>query len=236
MDNLIFILYICLAIPLLLTFGILDKKARTVMGFLVIGMTLCMYVAQINGLLLQFAGGDTFYVTTSLTPITEEIIKALPILFYAFVISDDRQKLLTNAMAVGIGFAILENAYLAMSADSVSFTWALVRAFGAGLMHGICTTAVGLGLSFARQKKKLFVPGTFALLTAAITYHAIYNVLVQSEHVAYFGFLLPVATYIPFVILQAKMFKKQRLAKAAAAAAEIKEPEMETSNTENENE
>lgn len=210
MDNLIFILFICLAIPLLLTFGLLDKKARTIMGFLVIGMTLCMYVAQINGLLLQLAGGDTFYVTTTLTPITEEIVKALPILFYAFVISDDRQRLLTNAMAVGIGFAVLENAYLAVSASDITVGWALIRAFGAGLMHGICTAAIGFGLSYVHQKKKLFVPGTFALLTAAITYHAIYNLLVQSDHLAILGFIMPVITYIPLVIFQMRKVRAQK--------------------------
>ena len=44
------------------------------------------------------------------------------------------------------------------------------------------------------------VCGTFALLSAAIIYHATYNLLVQSEY-QYVGILLPLATYISLLIL-----------------------------------
>lgn len=37
------------------------------------------------------------------------MVKALPVLFYAFFFSDDRQRLAQAAFAVGLGFAILEN-------------------------------------------------------------------------------------------------------------------------------
>jgi hypothetical protein len=85
---------------------------------------------------------------------------------------------------------------------------AIIRAFGAGLMHGMCTLLVGVGIYFVKKKSKLFVVGTFALLSTAITYHGIYNMLVQSDFEV-IGFLLPMATYAPFVVWRIKKLKKK---------------------------
>ena len=59
---------------------------------------------------------------------------------------------------------------------------------------------VGWGISYIRKRRKFFFCGTFALLSTAIIYHAIYNLLVQSEY-QYVGILLPLATYIPLIII-----------------------------------
>ncbi|MDD4291231.1 MAG: PrsW family glutamic-type intramembrane protease [Clostridia bacterium] len=210
MDNLIYILFFCIVAPLTLMLFLLEKKSRLVVGFMIIGICMCIFVAEINGLLLGILGKNIFYITTTVTPITEEIVKALPVLFFAFVFSDKRETLLSISMAVGIGFAILENSYILVSnIDTISIGWSLIRGFGAGLMHGICTAAVGYGISFVRKRKKLFYTGTFALLSAAIIYHATYNCLVQSNF-KYAGFLLPLLTYIPIVIALIKRRKKTK--------------------------
>ena len=78
------------------------------------------------------------------------------------------------------------------------------------MMHGICTAAVGYGMSFVKKRKKLFYCGTFALLMMAIIYHGIFNMLVQSEDLKYFGFVLPLATYIPVVIALVKRIRNKR--------------------------
>ena len=85
-------------------------------------------------------------------------------------------------------------------AGSVSVTNALICGFGAGMMHGICTLAVGYGMTFVHTKRKLFYTGTTALLSVAIIYHSVYNTLVQSSH-QLVGFLLPVITFIPVLML-----------------------------------
>ena len=110
-------------------------------------------------------------------------------------------RLLTISFAVGIGFALFENsAILIANIDSVSLGWAVIRGFSTALMHGICTAAIGYGMSYVRMKRKLSITGTFALLITAIMYHGIFNILVQSENLKYYGFILPAMTYIPFVI------------------------------------
>ena len=40
-------------------------------------------------------------------PVTEELLKALPVLVFAVFFSDDRKDILPAAMSVGIGFSIL---------------------------------------------------------------------------------------------------------------------------------
>ena len=76
---------------------------------------------------------------------------------------------------------------------------AVIRAFGAGLMHGMCTLLVGVGISFVKKKRKMFAVGTFGLLSTAIVYHGIYNILIQSD-LSIVGALLPISTYIPFFV------------------------------------
>ena len=203
MDNLIYILFVSVFVPILLMAGLIEKKARQPISFVLIGIFASVFAAEVNGLLRNVLTLRTFEVTITGTPITEEILKALPILFYALVISDKTEALFTASMATGIGFAVLENAYYLLNADSWNLLDAVIRAFGTGLMHGMCTLLVGAGITFVKKQRKIFWVGTFALLSTAITYHGIYNMLVQSEYEA-IGHLLPISTYIPFLIWRLK--------------------------------
>lgn len=118
--------------------------------------------------------------------------------------------MLECSILVGVGFAVLENAFiLGGAASSVSVINALIRGFGAGMMHGVCTLAVGYGMTFVHTKRKLFYTGTTALLAVAMIYHSVYNSLVQSEH-QLVGFLLPVITFIPVLVLLNKTEEKKK--------------------------
>ena len=217
MANLIYILFICVLAPLLLTLPLMKGASRRVMLYLIIGICVSLFISEINGRILIASNNQVLLVTTTFTPVTEEIVKALPVLLYAFLFSDDREKLLPLAFATGIGFALFENTViLIQSIDNVSIIWAIIRGFSTALMHGICTAAVGYGMSFVRKKKKLFVSGTFALLALAIIYHGLFNMLVQSKNLQYVGFVLPAITYIPLIIYLV-FFVRNKKQKAAAA-------------------
>jgi len=201
MANLIYILYICMFAPLLLSLPLMKRSSRRIMIYIIIGISVSLFVSEINSRFLDLFKKDMLFVTTTITPVTEEIVKALPVLFYAFLFSDDREKLLPISFATGIGFALFENTViLVQNIDNVSIIWAIIRGFSTALMHGICTAAVGYGMGFVRKKKKLFVSGTFALLTLAIIYHGLFNMLVESKNLQYVGFFLPAVTYIPLII------------------------------------
>ena len=200
MDALIYILFISIFVPLLLMMLLVERKARLPIIFVLIGIFIAVLASEVNGLLLKLMGISQYDATVAMAPITEELLKALPILFFAIAFSDKRETLFTASMAIGIGFAVLENAYyLIQNYQTFSFLSAIVRGFGTGLMHGMCTLFVGFGISFVRKKKKLFAVGTFAFLTTAITYHAMFNMLIQSEY-PIFGALMPIVTYLPFLV------------------------------------
>lgn len=199
MDNIIYILFVSISVPIMLMALLVEKKSRLPIIFILIGIFVSVFASEVNSLLVELLAMDVYSITVVVTPVTEEILKMLPILYYAVVISDKKEKLFTASMAIGIGFAVLENAYYLLNYPNLSMLSAIIRAFGAGLMHGMCTLLVGVGISFVRKKSKLFYVGTFGLLSTAIVYHGIYNILIQSK-LSPIGALLPIATYIPFVV------------------------------------
>ena len=208
MDDMIYILFVSVFVPILLMSLLVEKKARLPIIFVLIGIFVSVFAAEVNGLMLSLLPISTFETTIIVTPITEEILKAFPILIFATVLSAKKEALFTASMAVGIGFAVLENAFYLLNYATFNMFDAVIRAFGAGLMHGMCTLLVGVGISFVKKKSKMFVVGTFALLSTAITYHGIYNMLVQSDYEA-IGYLLPIATYIPFIVWRIKKIKQK---------------------------
>ena len=199
MDNMIYMLFASVSIPMLLMTLLVEKKARLPVAFMLIGIVVALFASEVNGLLAQVLPMDLYRMTVTVTPVSEELLKALPVLYYAIVISDKRERLFTASMAIGIGFAVLENAYFLLSDSDFNMLSAIIRAFGSGLMHGMCTLRIGVGISFVKKKRKLFAVGTFGLLSTAIVYHGVYNILIQSQY-SIVGALLPIATYIPFFI------------------------------------
>lgn len=208
MDNLIYMLFVAIFVPILLMTCLVEKKARHPLVFVLIGIFLSVFASEINAYLRSVLPMTPFEVTIIVTPISEEILKALPILFFASILSPKKEAVFTASMAIGIGFAVLENAFYMLNDASFNMIDAVVRAFGAGLMHGMCTLLVGVGILFVKKKRKLFVVGTFAMLSTAITYHGIYNMLVQSDY-QIIGYLLPIATYIPFMVRRIKKVKQK---------------------------
>ena len=206
MGNIIYVLFVSISVPMLLMALLVEKKARLPVVFMLIGIVVSVFAGEVNGVLSKVLSMDLYSITVIVTPVSEELLKALPLLYYALVISDKRERLFTASMAIGIGFAVLENAYYFVNYVDFSMIKAVIRAFGAGLMHGMCTLLVGVGISFVKKKRKLFAVGTFGLLSTAIVYHGVYNILIQSKF-STAGALLPIATYIPFVVWRIKYRK-----------------------------
>ena len=192
---------------------LLDKRPRTTMLYMLIGQIVCLLAAQLNYIFRDVfyeANYDTYAVTVTITPLVEEILKALPIIYFGFVISHKKDDLMNVAMALGIGFAILENFYiLVVDTTAVTIGWALMRGFSSALLHGICTSLVGYGVSYVKTRKKLFYTGTFALLTMAIIIHGLFNAFIQSDY-SYVGIMLPILIYAPFIVSRFKKSSSKR--------------------------
>ena len=215
MDNTIYILFICICAPLGISLPLIKKSSRDIMICIITGICVALFISEVNGMFLRFFDDDMYFVTTTITPVTEEIIKALPVFLYVYLYSESRLKFLSVAFAIGIGFALFENTYILITnVNNVSILWAVVRGFSTALMHGMCTAMIGYGMSYVRLKRKVAIPGTFALLITSIIYHGIFNILVQDEKFKFYGFILPAMTYIPFLLYLLSKRKKEGLKKA----------------------
>lgn len=201
MENIHLMLFICLAAPLAMMLFVLKGRSRALLGFLLTGIFMCLFAGEINGVIRESTTLTTHFLTVNVTPIVEEILKAFPVIFIAFLFKPERQFLLESAVAIGVGFATMENMALLTDAySSFSIGLVLARGFGAGMMHGVSTLAVGYSMTIASSDRKLSFAGTVAALSAAIIYHSIYNIMVQSQYPV-LGILLPIATFIPMMIV-----------------------------------
>ena len=213
MGNLNLILFISFALPIIMSIIVCKGRVRVANIFLLIGMCECLFCGELSAGVMKLLPYDQKFFVSNIGPFFEEVFKAFPILVYVFVRKPERRWLYECAVMDGIGFAVLENAFiLGKSAAYVSVADALMRGLGAGIMHGLCTLAVGYGMSFVHTKRKLSRTGTVAMLAVATVYHATYNTIVQSSHL-WMGVLLPVITLVPVLILMDKTEKRRKAEK-----------------------
>lgn len=211
MDKINLFLFIGIAVPLAMMLAVFSGKSRRSLFFLIIGLFVSLFTAELNALLISSTAymPRKFY-SVNVSPLVEETLKATPIFLYAFFLKPRKQVLLECSVALGVGFAILENTFvLVMESEQYNLLSALVRGFGAGIMHGFCSLLVGYGISFIKASKKLFCTGTVALLALASIYHSIYNALVQSAY-EMAGFMLPGFTFILFFVFAMKRKPKEK--------------------------
>ena len=53
MDNINYLLFICVAVPILLMLFVLEKKSKITAGYMLIGILVCLFISEINGFLLE---------------------------------------------------------------------------------------------------------------------------------------------------------------------------------------
>lgn len=73
---------------------------------------------------------------------------------------------------------------------------------------------VGCGIVYVRKQKKLFYTGTFALLAAAMTLHAIFNLFIQSAY-DYVALAMPIIIYSLYWIVRLQGKKPLRANKVS---------------------
>lgn len=203
-------LYLSITVPLSIVLIMSKSKTKSLVCFLIIGLTVALFCGELNGVIFNaLPYSQTAYVTT-FSPIIEEILKMFPIFVCAFIIKPKRQDIIERAIAVGVGFAILENAFVfASSVGQIDLLTAVLRAFGAGMMHVMTMLFVGFGLSFIYNRRKLFYSGSVGLIATAIIYHSIYNYLVCCGYYVA-GFLMPTFIFIPSMLFIKKICREEK--------------------------
>jgi len=209
-DNIIYSIFLFITLPMVLMIGFTEKRQKATIAFMTIGIAVCLVASELNTLLISLSGFKYFYYTVTFSPLVEELLKSVPLILTVFFYVENpvREKVITWGFAIGVGFAIFENIVVFFQNGSeADLLWSLFRGIGSGLVHGLCTGFVGMGLCIIRDFRKPYIFGIFSLLSLAAIYHGTYNCMVQSDELKYFGFCLPLVTYILLYFLYRKYRK-----------------------------
>ena len=203
-------IYVCLAAPLLIAALCVRGNGRKMMLFLLGGMTVCLLASYINTFFAALVGIDAFTASVEIAPMTEEIMKFLPILFYLLVFEPEKRELPSGILMTAVGFATFENACYLTGNGAADVIHLLIRGFGTGSMHVVCGFLVAIGIIYLWDRAWLQLAGTAGLLSVAITFHGIYNILVsQTGTAAMVGYLIPLITIIMTLVFRHKWIPQQ---------------------------
>jgi RsiW-degrading membrane proteinase PrsW (M82 family) len=194
---------IVLIAPLVIGFFLLKGETKRFIGFFLAGTVICLLSSYINSFLAGISAMPQEEVMIKLTPMVEEVMKALPLLFYVIVFAPDNEHIFKAAIAVALGFATFENCCFVVGAGAENLSFVLTRGFAAGIVHTICGAAFGCGLSLMNTRKHLPGYGIFASLCLCITYHAIYNLVVSANGTwQRIGYFMPFITAVLVIVLK----------------------------------
>ena len=156
-------IFICMASPLLVAALCMGRRRLRFFLFGVAGMGVCLLSAYINTFLAAVYQTDALAATVEIAPVVEEVMKLLPLVFYLLVFEPEAERIKPAAITAALS------------------------------LHVLCGLIVGGGLTYAWQRTWLKIAGTCGLLGAAITLHAIYNLLIAYGGTAqYIAYVLPV--------------------------------------------
>ena len=186
-------IFICMASPLLVAALCMGRRRLRFFLFGVAGMGVCLLSAYINTFLAAVYQADALAATVEIAPVVEEVMKLLPLVFYLLVFEPEAERIKPAAITAALSFATFENVCYLIQNGACRFSFIFFRGFGTGAMHVLCGLIVGGGLTYAWQRTWLKIAGTCGLLGAAITLHAIYNLLIAYGGTAqYIAYVLPV--------------------------------------------
>ncbi|MBQ9815532.1 MAG: PrsW family intramembrane metalloprotease [Lachnospiraceae bacterium] len=194
-------IYICLAAPLILAIICLRREGRRALLFLLAGMTVCLLSAYVNTFLAGAAGADLIEASHEISPVVEEILKFLPMLFFILVFEPEKKVAITGFLLVAVGFATFENVCFITYYGTSDLLRLIIRGFGTGAMHVVCGMIIAVGLFYLWNKIWLQIVGAFALLCFVIIFHAVFNIFVnQSGVVFWIGSVIPMTLVLLYMV------------------------------------
>ncbi|MEG1012336.1 MAG: PrsW family glutamic-type intramembrane protease [Ruthenibacterium sp.] len=200
---------ICLTAPLLVGALFAGTRYRRSLLLISVGYAVCLLAAYINSFFAGLYGADMATAAVEIAPVVEEVIKLLPLLFYLLIFEPEQKDVRMAIITIGASFATFENVCYLTENGASQLSYILIRGFGTGSMHIICGVIVGYGLLYVWKRPWLKLAGTLGLLCAAITYHAIYNLLVGAGGTLQtIGYCFPIATVV-IALIAGKILRKR---------------------------
>lgn len=190
-------IFICLAVPLLISAICLKGSRRRAIIFLLSGMTACLFSSYISTFVSASLHADRLSASLEIAPMVEEIMKLFPLLFYLMVFEPRIEDATGSMLMIAAGFATFENVCYLTVNGAARIGHLLIRGFGTGAMHVVCGAVVSVGLLHLWDRLWLRTAGTIGLLSLAITYHGVFNILVsQTGTAARIGYVIPLVTTV----------------------------------------
>ncbi len=185
-------IFLCLAFPLILSMFFIKGRVRRYALFLTVGMAVCLLSAYVSSFFMGQYGVDGTVAAIEITPVCEEVMKLLPLLFFYLIFEPEPKEMPAATIAIAVGFATFENVCYLTENGAANFNFLLIRGISAGALHILCGVFSGFGVSYVFRRHWLAATGTVGILGACIGFHAIYNLLITADGVwKTAGYLFP---------------------------------------------
>ncbi len=196
-------IFVCLALPLILSLLFTRGRARSFPLFVVAGMSVCLLSAYVSSFFMGYCGADARVAVIEITPVCEEILKLLPLLFYLLIFEPKPRELPGAALAIAVGFATFENVCYLTENGAEDLAFLLIRGISAGALHILCGVLSGYGIAYVFRRRWLALTGTVGILGACIGFHGIYNLLITAQGVwKTAGYLFPSVLLVCLLVLR----------------------------------
>lgn len=184
---------ICIAVPLAITLLFTRGSARRLTVSFLTGMLVCLLSAYIGGFLQKASGYNSDDMSIFMSPIIEEVMKLLPVLFCLYVFEPEYEEMRLTAVGIGAGFATFENCCFILTSGAQNLGYVLIRGSAVGVMHVVTMVAIAAGLHLLKTYKVFSFSGVLGTLAISVTFHSLYNLLVSKSGISsYIGYVLPI--------------------------------------------
>ena len=173
-------IFLCIAVPMLLSLPFFGRRQRSMTLFILLGMGMCLLSAYVNSFFMAYFDVSPRSAAVEITTVCEEILKLLPTLLYYLIFEPDKRELPQGAIAVSMGFATFENICFLTENGARDIFYMLIRGISAGALHILCGVIIGYGIAYVFQRRYLALTGSMGLLGACIVFHAIFNLLITA--------------------------------------------------------
>ena len=191
-------IFLCLAVPLILSMLFRKGRQRTFTTFVILGMGCCLLSAYVSSFFAGYYHAGTAAAVMEITPVCEEVMKFLPLLFYLLVFEPDKQEVISPAIGIAVGFATFENVCYLIENGAADFYDILIRGVSAG------------GIAYVFRKKWIMVTGTIGALGACVVFHGIYNILITAKgRWNLIGYLFPIFLIFALLVVKKSRFYKK---------------------------
>ena len=183
---------LCIAIPLVISLLFVRGDVRRYTAAFLFGMGVSLIAAYISGVLNLISGMGENDTSVFLSPIVEELMKLMPLLFFIVLFTPEEHTLTMLAVAIGAGFATFENCCYILTSGAESFTFIMIRGLAVGVMHIVSILALAVWFIIAKHLQVFSFSSIIGGLSLSMVFHALYNLLVSEPGVSrYIGYLLP---------------------------------------------